>query len=61
MTVPEFRRCLKNYFDSEGVTPGGRPCTYLRKLPDYWAGPKNKFNQLLENRNGNHQEEALTV
>lgn len=57
MTVSEFRKCLRHYFESEGVVPGAMPHTYLMKLPNFWAGPLNQYGKLIENRvTGNSQE-----
>lgn len=51
-SVTEFRLCLKHYFDSEGVVPGAMPYTYLMKLPQYWAGPLNRFGKMLDSTPG---------
>lgn len=46
--VEDFIAALKNYFQSEGVVPGALPRTYLVRLPNYHAGPLNKYGKLVE-------------
>lgn len=45
-TVETFKKCLHNYFASDGVVPGGQPFRYLPSLPNYWRGPLNEFGKL---------------
>jgi hypothetical protein len=59
MNVAEFKKCLRNYFESEGVIPGGMPHTYLMKLPNFWAGPLNQYGKLIENRVASNSQEMV--
>jgi hypothetical protein len=59
MNVAEFRKCLRHYFESEGVIPGAMPHTYLMRLPNFWAGPLNQYGKLIENRVTSNAQEMV--
>jgi len=48
MTLEDFNKCLKHYFQSEGSIPGDAPYAYLAKLPRYHHGPLNQYGKLMD-------------